>query len=226
MSFQLCVFWKWERRGIHGHEQRRARSLCSHAGADGRHQVCRHTAFSVRLALPAGHLPRARFCGFTMAIIHLTVLRMFITVKNSAQWIHETKSHNEGHSQKCDNLLIVHKRSSTCKAIRIVWNEAVVSCRKSMTLLIAYCIKCTVGCYHISVHEVTGQQEFPQLDNPFIHVMLLPFFSSSCVLVLTFAQVGAEWTWSSATLLLWPTMTFWASATRWPKGWSSSPPRT
>lgn len=76
------------------------------------------------------------------------------------------------------------------------------SCCKSVTLPIADCIKCTVGCYSVSVHEVTGQQEFPQADNLVIHVMLLLFFSSSCVLVLTFAQVGAEWIWSSATLLL------------------------
>lgn len=76
------------------------------------------------------------------------------------------------------------------------------SCRKSVTLLIADCKKCTVGCYSLSVHEVTRPQGFPQPDNPLIHVTLLPFFPSSCVLVLTVAQVGAEWTWSSATLLL------------------------
>lgn len=80
--------------------------------------------------------------------------------------------------------------------------ERLFSCGKSVSLLIAECIKCTVGCYSVSVHEVTGQQEFPQPDNALIHVMLLPFFSFSCVLILTFAQVGAEWTWSSATLLL------------------------
>lgn len=28
-----------------------------------------------------------------------------------------------------------------------------------------------------TAHEVTGQQEFPQPNNPLIHVMLLPFFS-------------------------------------------------
>lgn len=83
MSLQLCVFWKREWRRIHGHEQRRARSLRSHAGADGRHQVRRHTAFSVRLALPAGPLPRARFYGFIMEMIHSTVLRMFLIVKNT-----------------------------------------------------------------------------------------------------------------------------------------------
>lgn len=89
----------------------------------------------------------------------------------------ETKSHPEGHSTNCDNLLIFHKKYFSLKSYQnIVFKKSDCFLFGNLWLYWLQTVSNVQSdVYSISVHEVTGQQEFPQPDNPLIHGMLLPF---------------------------------------------------